>query len=66
MISYHHLKRMLEKERMKIKRLDPTPFVQGMIQGMTLAIVIAQDIWKSTKYHILNNPSGLKGKKLKS
>lgn len=51
---------------MKIKRLDPTPFVQGMIQGMTLAIVIAQDIWKSTKYHILNNPSGLKGKKLKS
>lgn len=66
MISYHILKRALEKERMKVKRQDPTLFVQGVVQGMTYAIAIAEDIWATTKYHILNNPTGLKGRKLKA
>lgn len=63
MISIDHLIRKLEKERARLRRDEfNTTFMQGMIQGLSLAITIATELWDETKHQPCPNPTGAKRK----
>lgn len=46
----------LQNEREYWNKQDQTPFIQGIIRGLTMASQLADVLWKETRDHLQDNP----------
>lgn len=63
MISYYQSVRLIEKERARLRLEEfDSPYLQGILQGLTLAIAILKVFWLETKQQVAHNPMGKRRK----
>ncbi len=59
MISYHFFVRRIETERHRLRRVElQTEFMRGMVEGLSLALVFAKELWLASLGRMVNNPKG--------